>query len=362
MIMGAGRLRSTPKHSTTGVLRAILRLCSRELLATEPAIPAPRSCLHVCSMTNAPADPLDIVRAVRDARFTNGHFCPRCRSRHVIRWGGFSGRRRYRCKMCNRTFSDLTQTALAYGKCVGKWPHYLVLMRQSRTLRVAAAQLGIHVSTAFRWRHAILSLGREADVATLNGTVEMKEILFAHSRKGCRDVATARQRGARTGGWRWNQVPRDRVLLAFSREGVPHSSTVGGDVAVIDAIHRWTIARLNGRCTVLSYSPRAGPLGSIIRATGHDYRMLRMIDNPDKLTGHHVRNVDAYGRRLLDWLRPFRGVASRYRDNYLYWHQRVDGDYDLMWVRRLTVDAARPAYEPTATACSGRGSRVDPPP
>ena len=39
----------------------------------------------------------------------------------------------------------------------------------------------------------------------------------------------------------------------------------------------------------------------------------------------HVQNVNAYRRRLRDWLAPFRGVSSRYLPNYLGWRRRPDG-------------------------------------
>jgi transposase-like protein len=287
------------------------------------------------------SDPLDVVRTVREARTANGstaHRCPHddCDG-HAIRWGSFSGRQRYRCKTCRRTFSDLTCTAFAYAKKLDKWPHYLVLMRQSRTLRQSAQLLDIHVSTAFRWRHALLSRMLAADTTRLAGTVELKEILFAHSRKGSRLCHGPRARGARHDAWRWYQVPRDCILLAYSRTGAAHASTVGGDAVVTDAVREWARSRLADRCFVLARMPRAGPCGSAVRATGHDYHTVRIIADPNPLTKCHTRNVDAYARRLLDWIHRFRGVASKYRDRYLLWHRHVDGDWDLLWARGMIV-------------------------
>ncbi|MBR9990810.1 MAG: hypothetical protein KFH98_13700 [Gemmatimonadetes bacterium] len=63
--------------------------------------------------------------------------------------------------------------------------------------------------------------------------------------------------------------------------------------------------------------------------------MLKLIVNDSALATCHVRNVDAYGRRLMEWLHRFRGVASKYRDNYLAWHRRINDDYDLMWARGM---------------------------
>ena len=39
----------------------------------------------------------------------------------------------------------------------------------------------------------------------------------------------------------------------------------------------------------------------------------------------HVQHVNAYHSRLRGWLLPFRGVASRYLDNYLGWRWALDG-------------------------------------
>lgn len=39
---------------------------------------------------------------------------------------------------------------------------------------------------------------------------------------------------------------------------------------------------------------------------------------------YHVQNVNSYHKRLRDWLRPFHGVATKYLNNYLFWHRFVD--------------------------------------
>ena len=39
---------------------------------------------------------------------------------------------------------------------------------------------------------------------------------------------------------------------------------------------------------------------------------------------YHVQNVNAYDSRLKDWIRRFRGVATRYLDSYLGWFRAID--------------------------------------
>ena len=40
--------------------------------------------------------------------------------------------------------------------------------------------------------------------------------------------------------------------------------------------------------------------------------------------GFHIQNVNAYASRLKDWLRPFKGVASRYLPSYLGWRRAIE--------------------------------------
>jgi len=41
-------------------------------------------------------------------------------------------------------------------------------------------------------------------------------------------------------------------------------------------------------------------------------------------TIYHVQNVNSYHSRLRDWLKRFRGVSTRYLNNYLWWHRFMD--------------------------------------
>lgn len=283
-----------------------------------------------------PVASLDIVRAVRDARFSSGYACVHCHGQNVIRWGGFAGRQRYRCRSCQRTFSDLTHTAFAYSKKVATWAAYLDHVRRGMTLRYAAAALDVHVGTTFRWRHALLTALRVADSSTLSGTIELKEIAFAHSLKGSRNVREPRQRGARQ-RWEWFDVARDRVLIGRARSGSLHAETVGGDVVSQDSVRRVLLPRLDGRCAFIGRMPRAGPCVAPLRAAGHDFSTASITIVERSYERCHVRNVEAYARRLLVWLERFRGVASRYRDNYLLWHRIVDPDDGPVWACAVVV-------------------------
>jgi hypothetical protein len=128
-------------------------------------------------------------------------------------------------------------------------------------------------------------------------------------------------------------------------------------VAEIALVQSWAHARLRGECTIFSRMPRAGPVGSPLRAAGHDYHTLLRIPAMDTVETRHTRNVEAYERRLLGWIGKFRGVASKYRDHYLVWHHRIDADYDLGWARTLVVSTLRPPPGPVRLRQGGCADR-----
>ena len=52
-----------------------------------------------------------LINEMRETRFKEGFECPHCSSEHVVRFGKYNGRQRYRCKCCSKTFTDTTNTS-----------------------------------------------------------------------------------------------------------------------------------------------------------------------------------------------------------------------------------------------------------
>jgi len=92
-----------------------------------------------------PQGSLDRLAAlIADSRSTE-RCCPHCACRQLNRHGQANNRQRFRCRQCLRTFNDLTGTPLAR-----------LMLREARSVRAAAAQVGVHSNTALRWRHRFL--------------------------------------------------------------------------------------------------------------------------------------------------------------------------------------------------------------
>ena len=263
------------------------------------------------------------IRKVRTARFAKGLFCPRCKHRKVIRWGVRDGRQRYKCKKCGRLFNDLTGTPAAYLKKIHLLEDHSHCMHDSLTLRRVAKKLGIHVSTAFKWRHRHAGWLHRTDKEVLTGWIEMEMLRFAYSRKGERGLAARRKRGV---GEAWfTSDPPVRVIFALDRLGNCANGVFISRQLVPGEVEKMLISRFH-ECsgiiagTGLHHVVRAAAVRRgfpVVRAGWDD------ADLPAALF-QHTRSAINYTHILLAWLEKFCGVATKYLANYLAWHGALD--------------------------------------
>ena len=165
--------------------------------------------------------------------------CPHCSERRYHRWGHFSGRQRYRCTGCGRTFSDFTGTPLAGSHYPELWRVFAQCMVLGWPVRPTAWWLGVDKDTVFRWRHRLLAAMLENERVTLQGVVELDSYRFIASSKGMPvERGVPRHRARPLGSLISDPGPRAWVLMARARtgrlwgrfvglrDGVPHGRTV----------------------------------------------------------------------------------------------------------------------------------------
>lgn len=262
---------------------------------------------------------LEVIEAQASQR------CPHCAAAHVVRNGHANGLQRYRCHDCRKTFNALTGTSLARLHQRGKWLHHSAALTEGRPLRQVARQLNISVSTAHRWRHRFLRQPGVERVAALHGIAEADETYFLHSSKGQKRLnRPARRRGgkASTRGLAPDLVP---VLVARDRSGQTANlilrSTCAADMAS-------ALRPLLPSDTILC-TDGSSALAAAARSLGVEHHAINVAAGCRVRGAWHIQNVNAFDSRLKLWLLRFKGIATRYLDNYLGWFRALDRSADV---------------------------------
>ena len=247
--------------------------------------------------------------------------CPHCSSEGAVSRGMARGLRRYQCKGCGRTFNALSGTPLSGLHHKERWLSFGASLAEGETVKASAARCDVAVSTAFRWRHRFLAAAR-SDSEVLKGIVEADETYVLESRKGARGLGRkARRRGgkAKKRGLSREQVP---VLMAADRSGTTVSAVLPRvDAAALTAALDPVVAKdaLLVSDGGASYPPCAAALGvsheALNRSMGERVRGDLHVQTVNSRHSRHSR--------LKDFLRPRRGIATRYLDNYLSWFHLV---------------------------------------
>lgn len=173
----------------------------------------------------------EVVNEVKENRFSKGKVCPYCGNEEVSRNGKYSGKQRYICKSCRRTFTDFTRSPRYNSKKdIKKWLLYTKCMINGYSIRKSAKIVGISVPTSFFWRHKILDAIRAyMGIGSVGGVVEVDEVFFRLSYKGNHKKSKtftmprkARKRGVKgsnsNGEKRKRGISREQVCVLCAKE------------------------------------------------------------------------------------------------------------------------------------------------
>lgn len=258
------------------------------------------------------------------ARAPRRRSCPHCRGRRIHRWGFASGRQRYRCLACGRTFSAYTGTVLYYLKRADAWDAFLVAMRDCLSVRQAALAADIHRDTAFRWRHRLLESVESRERVLLTDQVAVGSTWFRYSRKGAA-APRGRMEGARPDGAWPEGAPGPagarRVWVVLARDGGGRAvgTVVGGRQPLAEVLTECMRGRVAGDATIRARTGPYSPAALCARRLGLTYSRLGPTT-----PGAELESVPSYAARLKRWMRRFHGVATRYLSHYLAWFRSID--------------------------------------
>lgn len=257
--------------------------------------------------------------------------CPHCKSEAIVKNGHNHRLQRYLCRTCGRTFNAASATPMSKLRHKEQFLQNAECMSQSLSIRATAKQIGVSVSTAFRWRHCFLAnvVGHQPKHVT--GLLEADEMYLHESFKGSRHMPRkARHRGLKQ---------RSRLARSSKNKGrntklIPVMvGRLRGQPHVADCV----LERMNGAEAVRALKDVLSP-DTLLCTDGNPafFRIQNELKIPVKLVAaswhgpvldkiYHVQSVNSYHERLKTWLqRGFRGVATKYLSNYLAWRRILE--------------------------------------
>ena len=251
-----------------------------------------------------------------------GFGCPHCGGDEVHRWGQASGKPRYRCRACHKTFNPLTGTPLSGLHYPDRWPDQARALIEGETLTKAAARCRVDYTTAFRWRHRFLKALAGDKPSRLSGIVEADETFILESFKGKRHdlPRKARKRGGKASkrGLSAEQIP---VMVARDRAGaatgavLPRLDAVSITAALGTVIAKSAELCCDGGSAIKAFARRAKVTFHVLPAPGKP-----LPEAPDL----HINNVNACHGRLKEWMRRFHGVATVNLPHYPGWRRTIE--------------------------------------
>lgn len=268
--------------------------------------------------------------------------CPECYGTQVFRHGTFSRKdggpaQRFRCRTCGKTFSENTGTPAAYLKHQTKWKQMTSQMYETQSLRLTVLSVGIHLSTAFRWRHRWLAAQCQKQLEPLTGRVSAALAAVPYSEKGSRIC-----RGPGSWGY-WNKYLRGEPPVRTMHPGlvrrpfrpladgratcvlllqneVTHVSRVLGPRPGVDAVEAGIMELLSRDAQVYDCElATKGPSSLIAKACERvNLPCLNKADGSSTAGQNRSGQLPA-PEHPIGWLAQFRRVATKYLDHYMAW-------------------------------------------
>lgn len=298
---------------------------------------------------NAPATPTNAGVLERKTSKVKPK-CPHCGSIAVKGHAKYrSGRSRFKCLACLKTFNDLTNTPLSGVHSPDKMARFAVQMaRGGGSLRQSAKDFSIDLRTAFSWRHKIMQAYSVAPSRKLKGIAEADETFFLFSEKGNKKVSRrrkARQRGGRASkaGISNEQVP---VIVGCDREGELILGVAGRGRISLKEIERVLGSRIDDDAVLCTDSHSS--FKAFAKAHSIKYQPVNISKGKRVVKKiYHIQHVNGAHTRVKAWMVRFNGVATKYLDDYMGWFALMEetkpyDDREQKFTERSIAQRRRP--------------------
>jgi transposase-like protein len=263
--------------------------------------------------------PSDLLLQRRDMLNNKQGECPHCGHSKYVKFGKERGAQRYKCKGCNRSFTEYSGTWMAGLHRKDKVPAYLELMMEEKSLDKITKELGINKKTAFDWRHKVLASIEDMEKGDFKGITESDETFFLHSQKGQKVKRKSRKRGERATK---PGISDQRIAVITTLD---RSDQIDLTMACkLGRIRKQDIETAIGerisKQTILCTDAHVSYYGFAADHRVEHYPMPGVLGRGRKNRSYHIQHVNATHNHLKKWINGhFWGVSTKYLQNYLNW-------------------------------------------
>lgn len=246
--------------------------------------------------------------------------CSHCGHTKYVKFGFKSGSQRYKCKSCQRSFTEYSGTWMAGIHHKDKMDDYLKLMVEEKSLDKIKVSLSINKKTAFDWRHKILASISDNEKDDFMGITESDETFFLVSEKG-RNV-THRESRKRGGKSKTRGISKDQVAVIVTQD---RKSSIDLTVATMGRLKKADIetaigSRIKPDLTILCSDAHVSYKGFAIDKKIEHHPLKAIIKQRVKNKIYHIQHVNSTHNRIKKWIdNTFWGVSTKYLQQYLNW-------------------------------------------
>jgi transposase-like protein len=267
-----------------------------------------------------------IPPAIADAVAEN---CPHCDCNKLVKDGFASGLQRWKCKDCNRSFNILTKSPLARLRKKEIWLTFAQAMIDGLSVRRAADICDVHYNTTFLWRHRFAEMLGRAQCTELSGIAECDVTLFYRSEKG----RTVKNRKPRKRGG--HGIPRGNthhlvpVITLRDRQGKGAERVATKRVALHAAdlyhvhLNSDTLLLTDGGLDLCAAVKAVNNAAEDRNSLAHKALIGTANSRGKKGSPYHIQTVNGFHGHLKTWVTRFKGVATKYLENYVGWHRHL---------------------------------------
>lgn len=274
-----------------------------------------------------PAESIDAY--IEEQRFSNGRICPMCGSAKVVRNGKRKdGVQKYCCKECGKSFVAKTNTiASGTRKPLSVWIKYIECMMNWSPVRESAERCGISDHTSFIWRHKILdAMQIIRNRITLEGIVEADEAYLPISYKGNhkKNKDFDMQRTPRKRGSEVHKRGLSNELVCIPCAVDRNGNSIGKATNIGQCSSEDINGLLGGKIKEQSAFCTDG--NSVYRKLSReeDLNLISIKGGKSKKGIYNIQHINSYHSELKRFLSFFKGVSTKYLNNYIVWHNLVN--------------------------------------